>query len=54
VNLVGGVLEVYRDPERVTARRWRYATVRALKPRAVVNPPSPPLGEKVHVADLLL
>ena len=30
VNLVGGVLEVYRHPERVTAGRFRYATMSAL------------------------
>lgn len=53
VNLVGGVLEVYRDPERVSAGRWRYATVRALKPRAVVSPLAAPRA-RIRVADLLV
>ena len=53
VNLVGGVLEVYRDPERATGGRWRYATVRALKPRAVASPLAAPRA-KIRVADLLV
>jgi Uma2 family endonuclease len=53
VNLVGAVLEVYRDPERATAGRWRYATVRALKPRAVVSPLAAPRA-RIRVADLLV
>jgi hypothetical protein len=38
VKLRAGVLEVYRDPERTATGRWRYATVRVLKPGAVVSP----------------
>lgn len=53
VNLVGGVLEVYRDPECVTAGRWRYATVRALKQRALVSPLAAPRA-RIRVADLLV
>jgi Uma2 family endonuclease len=53
VNLVGGVLEVYRDPGRATAERWRYSTVRALKPRAVVSPLAAPRA-RIRVADLLV
>ena len=49
---VGNVLEVRRDPERATAGRWRYRTVRMLKPRAVVSPLAAPRA-RVRVADLL-
>ena len=52
VNLLGNVLEVHRDPERAPAGRWRYRTVRVLKPRAVVSPLAAPRA-RVRVADLL-
>jgi Uma2 family endonuclease len=52
VNLPDNVLEVHRDPERATAGRWRYRTVRVLKPRAVVSPLAAPRA-RVRVADLL-
>ena len=46
------VLEVYRDPERTAAGRWRYATVRVLEPGAVVSPLAAPRA-RLRVADLL-
>src|SRR5580765_666404 len=52
VDLVAGVLEVYRDPERA-AGRGRYATVRAPKPRAIVSPLAAPRA-RIRVADLLV
>ncbi len=52
VNLLGRVLEVYRDPERSAAGRWRYRTVRVLKPRAAVSPLAAPRA-RLRVADLL-
>jgi Uma2 family endonuclease len=52
VNLLGGVLEVYRDPERPAAGRWRYATVRVLKPRDGVSPLAAPRA-RLRVARLL-
>jgi len=52
VNLLGNVLEVYRDPERTAAGRWRYATVRVLKRGAVVSPLAA-LRARLRVADLL-
>jgi len=52
VNLRAGVLEVYRDPERTAAGRWRYATVRVLEPGAVVSPLAAPRA-RLRVADLL-
>jgi len=52
VNLRAGVLEVYRDPERTAAGRWRYATVRVLEPDAVVSPLAAPRA-RLRVADLL-
>ncbi|PYO56766.1 MAG: hypothetical protein DMD83_12730 [Candidatus Rokuibacteriota bacterium] len=51
-NLLGNVLEVYRDPERTAAGRWRYATVRVLKPRALVSPLAAPRA-RLRVAELL-
>ena len=51
-NLPGNVLEVYRDPERTAAGRWRYATVRVLKPRALVSPLAAPRA-RLRVAELL-
>jgi Uma2 family endonuclease len=52
VNLPANVLEVYRNPERTAAGRWRYGTVRLLKPHAVVIPLAVP-RTRVRVADLL-
>ncbi len=52
VNLRAGVLEVYRDPERTAAGRWRYTTVRVLEPGAVVSPLAAPRA-RLRVADLL-
>ena len=52
VNLAGNVLEVHRDPERATVGRWRYRTVRVLKPRALISPLAAPRA-RVRVADLL-
>src|SRR5439155_1278264 len=51
-NLLGNVLEVYRDPERTAAGRWRYATVRVVKPRALVSPLAAPRA-RLRVAELL-
>ena len=51
-NLQARVLEVYRDPERTAPGRWRYATVRVLKPGAVVRPLAAPRA-RLRVADLL-
>ena len=51
-NLPARVLEIYRDPERTVAGRWRYATVRVLKPGAVVSPLAAPRA-RLRVADLL-
>ncbi len=53
VNLLGNVLEVYRDPERTAAGRWRYARMRVLKPRAFVSPLAAPRA-RLRVADLLV
>lgn len=54
VNLVDEVLEVYRAPVRAPGRRygWKYASVRLLKPHAVVRPLAAPRA-RVRVADLL-
>lgn len=52
VNLRAGVLEVYRDPERIATGRWRYATVRVLKPGTGVSPLAVPRA-RLRVADLL-
>lgn len=52
VNLTDGVLELYRDPRRTAAGRWRYATVRVLKPRATVSPLAAPRA-RIRVVDLL-
>ena len=52
VNLTDGVLEIYRDPRRTAAGRWRYAAVRVGKPRATVSPLAAPRA-RIRVADLL-
>jgi len=54
VNLIDGVLEVYRQPVRALARRygWKYGSVRLLKRNAVVSPLARPRG-RVRVADVL-
>ena len=52
-NLRDGLLEVYRDPVRTAAGRWRYRTVRSLRPRAAVRPLAAPRA-RLRVADLLL
>ena len=54
VNLVDRVLEVYRDPEpdASAAYGWRYGSVIALAPPAVVVPVAFP-ASRIAVADLL-
>jgi Uma2 family endonuclease len=52
VNLVDGVLEVYRDPERSGGGRWKYRSVRLLRPGARVSPLAAPRA-RIRVADLL-
>jgi Uma2 family endonuclease len=52
VNPMDGVLEIYRDPGRTAAGRWRYASVRVLNPRATVSPLAAPRA-RIPVADLL-
>ena len=54
VNLVEGVVEVYRDPEpdASAAFGWRYRSVTRLAPPATVVPLAFS-GERVAVADLL-
>ena len=51
VNLVDEVLEVYREPVR-SAGRWKYRSVRFLRPGAVVSPLAAPRA-RIRVADLL-
>ena len=54
VNLVDGVVEVYRDPEPDTSAAfgWRYRSVARLAPPATVAPLA--FGaERIAVADLL-
>ena len=51
VNLVDGVLEVYRDPAR-RRRRGSYRSVEILGPEAVVSPLAAPQA-RISVADLL-
>jgi len=54
VNLVGRVLEVYRQPVRAASARygWKYRSVRVLKPGASVSPLAAPAA-RIAVADLL-
>lgn len=54
LNLVQGVLEVYRQPVRFAATRygWKYRSVRLLKPPAAVSPLAAP-SKRIRVADLL-
>jgi len=52
VNLLTRALEVYREPERTAAGRWRYASARVLKPGAVISPLAAPRA-RLRVADLL-
>lgn len=51
VNLVDGVLEVYREPWR-EGRRWRYRTVAILGREASITPLAAPAA-RIAVADLL-
>ena len=53
VNLVEGVLEVHRDPARVSRAGWRYRSVETLRPPAQVAALGAP-GALIPVADLLL
>jgi Uma2 family endonuclease len=54
VNLVDGVVEIYRRPERAASRRygWKFGSVRLLKGNAVVSPLAAPRA-RIRVADLL-
>ena len=52
VNLIDDVLEVYREPERSAAGRWKYRSVALFGPRATVSPLAAP-RRRVRVADLL-
>jgi len=52
VNLAAHVLEVYREPIRSAARRWKYRNVRLLKPGAVVSPLAA-RHARIRVADLI-
>jgi Uma2 family endonuclease len=54
VNLVDGVLEIYREPVRAPSRRygWKYASVRLLKRNAIVSPLARPRA-RIRVADVL-
>ena len=54
VNLVDGVLEVYRQPSKTPSRRygWKYGSVKLLKRGASVTPLAAPRA-KIRVADLL-
>jgi Uma2 family endonuclease len=52
VNLVDGVLEVYREPVRSAGGRWKYRSVRLLRPGARVSPLAAPRA-RIRVADLL-
>jgi Uma2 family endonuclease len=54
VNLVAGVLEVYRQPVRAPSRRygWKYGSVRLLKRNTVVAPLARPRA-RIRVADVL-
>jgi Uma2 family endonuclease len=54
VNLVGRVLEVYRQPVRSASARygWKYKNARMLKPGATVSPLAAPTA-RIAVANLL-
>ena len=54
VNLVDGVLEVYREPQRVANEtdEWVYRSVSVLRPRDTVTPLAAPHA-RIPVADLL-
>jgi Uma2 family endonuclease len=54
VNLVDGVLEIYRQPVRAPSRRygWKYGSVRLLKRNAIVAPLARRRA-RIRVADLL-
>jgi len=54
VNLIDGVLEVYRQPVRAPSRRygWKYASVRLLKRNATVSPLAKPRA-RIRVAEVL-
>jgi Uma2 family endonuclease len=54
VNLVGKVLEVYRQPVRSASARygWKYKSALMLKPGATVSPLAAPTA-RIAVADLL-
>jgi Uma2 family endonuclease len=54
VNLVGRVLEVYRQPVRSASARygWKYKSARMLRPGAAVSPLAAPTA-RIAVADLL-
>ena len=55
VNLVGRVLEIYRDPapDAGAAHGWRYRSVGTLAPPAVIAPAEFPMS-RIQIADLLL
>ena len=52
VNVVDGLLEVYRDPAPGAPRGWAYRHVRHLEPGASISPLAAP-STSVLVADLL-
>jgi len=52
VNLVDRALEVRRDPARSSGGRWRYRSVRVLRPGAFVRPLAAPRA-RLRVAHLL-
>lgn len=54
VNILDGVLEVYRQPMRALSRRygWKFGSVRLLKKNAVITPLAAPTA-RIRVADLL-
>jgi Uma2 family endonuclease len=54
VNLVTGVLEVYREPVAIdpARRRWEYRMVRSLGPGESISPLAAPHAS-IAVADLL-
>lgn len=52
VNLVDGVLEVYRQPTKTPSGRWRYRSVRLLRGGASVTPLAVPRAQ-VRVSSLL-
>jgi len=52
VNLVDRALEVYRDPVGSPSGRWKYRSVRLLRPGGHVSPLAAPRA-RIRVADLL-